>query len=302
MIKTLRFAVSILFALSAVPCAYAQLGLFSKEQRIDFTREWKGERFPDGRPRVSDELLERMKKAKCEISWGVMKELGYKSQIVGGWKVIHPEPRLVGRVVTAVFMPIRPDMNAVINDHGKQEARVGPGQNSWVIDTLQPNDVLVVDVFGKVEDGTFAGDNLGTAIFSKTKTGFVVNGGVRDARGITDIDKNIRVYVRGFHPSAITDVMLMGINVPIRIDNVTIMPGDIVLSDLEGLTFVPPHLAEKVADESELALLSDDWGHKMLREGKYTPGQIDSQWTKTMIEEFNRYAEQQGSKVRRKVE
>jgi len=216
--------------------------------------------------------------------------------------VINPGERLVGRVVTAVFMPIRPDMNAVINDHGKQEARVGPGQNSWVIDTLQPNDVLVVDVFGKVEDGTFAGDNLGTAIFSKTKTGFVVNGGVRDARGITDIDKNIRVYVRGFHPSAITDVMLMGINVPIRIDNVTIMPGDIVLSDLEGLTFVPPHLAEKVADESELALLSDDWGHKMLREGKYTPGQIDSQWTKTMIEEFNRYAEQQGSKVRRKVE
>ena len=288
--------------MSVVPCAHAQLGLFSKEQRIDFTREWKGERFPDGRPRVSDELLERMKKANCEVSWGVMKELGYKSQIVGGWKVIHPEPRLVGRVVTAVFMPIRPDMNAVINDHGKQEGRVGPGQNSWVIDTLQPNDVLVVDMFGKIEDGTFAGDNLGTAIFTKSKTGFVVNGGIRDAEGITDVDPHIRVYVRGFHPSAVADVMLMGINVPIRIDNVTIMPGDIVLSDLEGLTFVPPHLAEKVADESELALLTDDWGHKMLREGKYTPGQIDSQWTKTMIEEFNRYAEQQGSKIRRKVE
>ncbi len=300
--RRLRLLAPVLLTLAAAHCAFGQLGLFSREQRIDFTREWKGERFPDGRPRISDELLERMKKAKCEIAWGVMKELGYKSQIAQNWKIIHPEERLVGRVVTAVFMPIRPDMNAVIDEHGKQEGRVGPNQNSWVIDTLQPNDVLVVDLFGKIDDGTFAGDNLGTAIFTKSKTGFVINGGIRDAEGITDVDPHIRVYVRGFHPSAIADVMLMGINVPIRIDNVTIMPGDVILSDLEGLTFVPPHLAEKVADESELALLTDEWGHKMLREGKYTPGQIDSQWTKAMIDEFNRYAEQQGSKVRRKVE
>jgi regulator of RNase E activity RraA len=281
--------------------AWGQLGMFSKEQRVELTRAWKGERFPDGRPRISDELLARMKKAKCEIAWGVMREAGYDFQIEGGWKAINPNDRLVGRVVTAVFMPVRPDINAVINDHGKKEGRVGSGQNSWIIDTLEPNDVLVVDLFGKIKDGTFAGDNLATSIFAKTGTGFVVNGGVRDARGISEI-KGIRVYVRGFHPSAIVDVMLMGINVPIRIGEVTVMPGDIVLSDPEGLTFVPPHLAEKVADESELALLSDAWGHQMLREGKYTPGQIDSRWTPAMIEEFNRYAEKQGSKVRLKVE
>jgi len=281
--------------------AWGQLGMFSKEQRVELTRAWKGERFPDGRPRISDELLARMKKAKCEIAWGVMREAGYNFQIEGGWKAINPNDRLVGRVVTAVFMPVRPDVNAVINDHGKKEGRVGSGQNSWVIDTLQPNDVLVVDLFGKIKDGTFAGDNLSTSIFAKTGTGFVVNGGVRDAGGISEI-KGIRVYVRGFHPSAIADVMLMGINVPIRIGEVTVMPGDIILSDPEGLTFVPPHLAEKVADESELALLSDAWGHQMLREGKYTPGEIDGRWTPAMIGEFNRYAEKQGSKVRLKVE
>ena len=300
--RLVRVVLPMLLTLAVAPCARAQLGLFSKEQRIEFTREWKGERFPDGRPRISDELLERMKKAKCEIAWGTMKEAGYKSQIEGGWKIIHPSERLVGRVVTAVFMPVRPDMNAVISENGKKEGRVGTGQNSWVIDTLQPNDVLVVDMFGKIEDGTFAGDNLSTSIFAKTGTGFVVNGAVRDAGGISEISDRIRVYVRDFHPSAIADVMLMGINVPIRIGQVTVMPGDVILSDPEGLTFVPPHLAEKVADESELALLTDEWGHKMLREGKYTPGQVDSRWTKTMIEEFNRYAEAQGSKVRRKVE
>lgn len=298
MLKRLQALSVLVLMWGAVPFAHAQLGLFSKEQRVDFTRAWKGERFPDGRPRISDELLERMKKAKCEIAWGVMKEAGYKSQIEGGWRIINPNDRLVGRVVTAVFMPIRPDMNEVIMENGKKEGRVGAGQNSWVIDMLQPNDVLVVDMFGKIEDGTFAGDNLSTSIYAKTKTGFVVNGGVRDAGGISDI-KGIRVYVRDFHPSAIADMMLMGINVPIRIGRVTVMPGDVILSDPEGLTFVPPHMADKVADESEMARLTDEWGHEMLRTGKYGPGEVDAKWSKKMVEEFNRYAESQGSKVRK---
>ena len=301
MLKRLYAVVVLMLFCGAVPAAHAQLGLFSKEQRMDLTRVWKGERFPDGRPRISDELLERMKKAKCEIAWGIMKDAGYKFQIEGGWRIINPNDRLVGRVVTAVFMPIRPDMNDVINEHGKQEGRIGAGRNSWGMDTLQPNDVLVVDMFGKIEDGTFAGDNLATSIYTKTRTGFVVNGGVRDAGGISEI-KGIRVYVRDFHPSAIADMMLMGINVPIRIGRVTVMPGDIILSDLEGLTFVPPHMAEKVADESEMARLTDEWGHEMLRTGKYTPGQVDSKWSKQMVEEFNRFAESRGSKVRRKYE
>jgi regulator of RNase E activity RraA len=279
---------------------WGQLGIWSRESRQEFTREWKGERFPDGRPKISDQLLARMKNVKAEIAWGVMREAGYRFQFEGGWKVIHPEERLVGRVVTAVFLPLRPDVQAVINDFGKKEERIGP-QNSWVIDTLVKDDVLVVDMFGKIKDGPFAGDNLATSIFTKTGTGFVVNGAVRDVGGIADI-KGIKVYVRDFHPSAIHEVTLMGINVPIRIGEVTVMPGDIVLSDPEGLTFIPPHLAEKIADASELAQMQDLWSHEMLRQKRYTPGQIDSQWTAEMIQEFNRWAEKRGAKVRMKVE
>lgn len=275
--------------------------MFTPAQREALTRDWTGERFDDGRPRISDDLLERMKKVKAEIAWEVMRSKGYHFQFEGGWKVIHPAQRLVGRVVTAVFMPLRPDVNAAINDIGRKEGRVGPGQNSWVIDTLRKDDVLVVDLFGKISDGTFAGDRLATSIFAKTGTGFVVNGAVRDVRGISEIE-GIRVYVRDFHPSAIAGVTLMGINVPIRIGGVTVMPGDVVLSDPEGLTFVPPHLAEEIADRSELAILQDEWGHQMLREGRYTPGQIDTRWTPRMVEEFNRWAEARGAKVRMKPE
>src|SRR5579863_3396735 len=256
--------------------AYAQLGMFSKEQRVELTREWNGERFADGRPKVPDALLEQLKTVDAEEAWGVLRGGGYPNQFEGGWKVINPGERLVGRVVTAVFMPLRPDVNAVINEHGKQEERVG-AQNSWVIDILQPGDVLVVDLFGKIQDGTFAGDNLGTAIFAKSHTGLIVDGAIRDVTGMSEI-KGFHVYVRDFDPSALRNVMLMGI------------------------TFIPPQLAEKVASSAEMTHLVDEWGHMMLREGKYTPGEIDRKWTKPMIEEFNRWLEQKGSKRRMKEE
>ena len=271
----------------------AQLGMLSTEGRIELTREWKGERFDNGRPKVPDSLLEDLKTVSAEEAWGVLQEHGYKNQFESGWHVMNPGERLVGRVVTAVFMPLRPDVNAVINERGKQERRIG-AQISWPIDMLQPNDVLVVDLFGKI---TYAGDNLATAIFAKSHTGLIVDGTVRDVTGISEI-KGMRVFVRGVHPSGFHDATLMGINVPIRIGQVTVMPGDIVVSDLEGLTFIPPHLAEKVADSAELTHRRDEWGHQMLREGKYTPGQIDNAWTKQMMELFNRWAEQRGAKVR----
>ena len=268
----------------------AQLGMFSPEQRAALNTEWKGERTPDGRPRVPDAILERMKTVSAEEAWSVLREAKYDRQFEGGWKVIHPGNRLVGRVVTAQFMPMRPDLNAMINKNAQAEKRVGRGQNSWVIDTLQPNDVLVVDLFGKIENGTFAGDNLATSIYTKSKTGLVVNGAVRDLTGISEIAGFIG-YVRDFHPSAIADVTLTGINVPIRLGNVTVLPGDVLLSDPEGLTFIPPHLAEKVVESSERTQARDNWGHQMLREGKYTPGQIDAKWSPDMETEFNAWRE-----------
>jgi regulator of RNase E activity RraA len=281
--------------------ARAQLGTFSNEQRIAITREWKGERFPDGRPKVPDEVLDRLKLTTAEEAWGTLRRLGYHNQFEGNWKTVNVDDpagdRLVGRAVTAVFMPRRPDVDSFIMDMGKKENRVGRGQNSWVIDTLVKRDVMVVDLFGKIKDGTIIGDNLGTSIWTKTGTGLVVDGAVRDVSGLMEI-KGFKIFCRGFDPSAIAEVTLMGINVPVRIGQATVLPGDVVLSDPEGVVFIPAHLAAAVADESELTRLRDEWGHQMLREQKYTPGQIDTQWTPQMIDEFNKWAEAKGSKVR----
>src|SRR5437016_13112410 len=252
------------------PTARAQLGTFSGEQRIQFTPDWHGDRFADGRPRVPESVLVRLRDVTADEAWDILQEAGYRNQFESGWKVINPGQRLVGRVVTAVFLPHRPDVDSVIQTNGKKEARVG-GENSWVIDILQPGDVLVVDLFGKIRYGTFAGDNLSTSIYAKSHNGLIVNGAVRDVSGIQQI-KGFQCYVRGVDPSAIENTMLMGINTPIRIGDVTVMPGDVALGDPEGVTFIPAQLAEKVADDTEMVHQVDEWGHAMLRPGRYTPG------------------------------
>jgi regulator of RNase E activity RraA len=284
----------------AAASAEAQLGMFSKEQRVAVTPEWTGERFPDGRPKVPDSVLDRLAETSAEEAWGTLRGAGYRLQFEGNWKTVNVSAkgkRLVGRAVTAVFVPFRPDLNNYVNEQAKKENRVARGQNSWVIDTLVKRDVMVVDLFGKIKDGTIIGDNLGTSIWTKTGTGLVVDGAVRDVSGLQEIE-GLQIFCRGFDPSGIAEVTLAGMNVPVRIGGVTVIPGDIVLSDPEGIVVIPAHLAEKVADDSELTRLRDTWGHQMLREQKYTPGQIDTMWTPQMIEEFNKWAEAKGSKVR----
>ncbi len=294
---TSRFAaILLLIILAPVIPAYAQLDLFSKDQRIEFTPEWHGDRFPDGRPNVPDSVLARLKDVTADEAWDVLQDAHYGNQFEGGWKVINPGQRLVGRVVTAVFMPSRPDVDSVIRANGTKENRIGD-ENSWIIDILKPGDVLVVDLFGKIRYGTIIGDNLATAIYSKSHNGLIVNGAIRDVTGIQEMP-GFQVYTRGFDPSALEHVMLTGINVPIRIGDVTVMPGDIAIGDPEGVTFVPPQLAEKLADETEMDHMIDEWGHTMLRQGKYTPGQIDEKWTPKMVEEFNAWLEKKGSKLR----
>lgn len=291
-----RIAILLSGALAGAGAAQAQLDLFSKEQRIEFTPEWKGERFADGRPNVTDAVLSRLKNVTADEAWDVLQGAGFRNQFEGGWRVINPAERLVGRVVTAVFMPRRPDFDNVIKANGRREQRIGD-ENSWIIDILKPGDVLVVDLFGKVRYGTIIGDNLATAIYSKSHNGLIVNGAVRDVTGIQEM-QGFQIYTRGVDPSALENVMLTGINVPIRIGDVTVMPGDIAIGDAEGVTFVPPQLAEKMADETEMDHMVDEWGHMMLREGKYTPGQIDAKWTTKMVDEFNAWLEKKGSKLR----
>jgi 4-hydroxy-4-methyl-2-oxoglutarate aldolase len=262
----------------------AQQVTLTPDQIKGYTPEWKGERSPDGRPKVADKFLTRLKNVRLEEAWGILRNKGYQNQFEGDWTVLDPGSVMVGRVVTAQYMPLRPDVDKIIKDKGKSEGRIG-APNSWPIDVLKSGDVYVADSYGKIIDGTLIGDNLGNAIYAKSNNGVIFYGSVRDAEGLEEI-KGFNAWIKGYDPSYIQQMMLAGINVPIRIGRATVLPGDVALARKGGVVFIPAHLVEEVVINAEFISLRDAFGHQRLREGKYTPGQIDTQWTDEIKKDF----------------
>jgi len=258
--------------------------VFNTPERITaLTPRWTGERSSDGRPRVSEDLLERMKEVTNDEAWGVLEKThGYNYQFEGEWFATQPDVILTGRVVTAQMIPLRPDLHEVVQGIGTGEGRSG-GQNTWVIDQLEWGDILVVDIFGKIHDGTFIGDNLATAARRRTGTGMIIDGGIRDYQRVVELD-DFAVFCRGIDPTAIAEATLVGVNIPIKIGNAVVMPGDIVLGTPTGITFVPPHLVQEVVETSENVRQRDVFGKQRLAEGAYSSGDIDVPVWATQIE------------------
>ena len=288
---------NLLFALffSILYAGNAQQVTLTPDQIKSITPEWKGERFEDGRPKVSDKLLERLKTVHLEEAWGILRNKGYQNQFEGDWMVEHTDSVMTGRVVTAQYMPLRPDLDKVIKETGKTEKRIG-ATNSWPIDVLKNGDVYVADSYGKLADGTLIGDNLGNSIYAKSHRGVIFYGSVRDVEGLDDI-KGFNSWTKGNDPSYIQQMMLAGINVPIRIGRATVLPGDAVLAKKYGVVFIPAHLLEEVVINAEFIALKDAFGHQRLIEGKYTPGQIDTQWTEEIKKDFLQWIKDNPSKV-----
>lgn len=275
------FLTSLLSLLLSIPLSAQTI---PRDLLIKYTSAWEGERYDDGRPKVPDRLLERAKNISIEEAWGALRNEGYENQFEGNWKMIHEDVPVVGRALTAQYMPTRPDVAEAIKAQGEADGRIG-ASNSWPIDELQMGDVYVADGYGKIVDGTLIGDNLGNSIYAKSGNGVVFDGSLRDLGGLQQIE-GFNAFVRGWDPSFIKDMMLSGLNAPIRIGRATVLPGDVVLAKREGVVFIPAHLAEKVITNAEFVALKDQYGHQMLREGKYTPGQIDTRWTDEIKQNF----------------
>ncbi len=286
-LKSAIICIGIVFTVSA------QEGFFNRQEVMKYTPEWKGQRFADGRPKVPDTILDRMKAVTLEEAWATLREAGYNHQYEDGWLAIHPDKVLVGRALTAEWMPGRPDVQRVVEEQGRNDQRIG-GQNAWPVDMLQPRDVYVCDHFRLKKDGPSIGDNVGNAIYARTGNGIVYNGAVRDIEGLEELP-NFISYVRSYDPShhfgslasgPRLNSTMVGINCPIRMGGVMVMPGDVVLGKDGGVIFIPPQLAEKVVKDSELTRLRDIFGHQRLRERKYTAGQIDARWSPAIETDF----------------
>ena len=311
---TKRFAMMASGAiLLLAPLAQAQLYSVTKEQLVDLTKQWQGERFADGRPKVPDSLIERAKGMSAEEVWsgwnaapagggqgaGGGRGAGggggpaWRNQYEDGWQILHPKTRLVGRAFTVQFMPSRPDLDAVVNAKGRIS-------NQTAIDMLQPGDVLDVDLFGKGENGTIVGDNLFYYVMKATKnSGMVIDGAIRDLTGIQDMP--MPAYFRKTHPTAIGNVTITGINIPVRIGNATVMPGDMVFGDAEGVYFVPPQFVERIVDAADEVHIHDEWTRKKFDEGKYKSSEIySSPRDPALRQEYEEYKKKRLAEIRKK--
>lgn len=293
-----------LLLLAAWQPLHAQFVQASRDELLALTSEWKGERFPDGRPKVSDDILRRMKAVTIEEAWAVIQGAGYRYQIAEGWgEIINRDSVLVGRAFTTTFMPGRPDVWRAIDSMGKKEGRLS--QNVWAVEQLSKGDVYVADQFGAKRNGPTIGDRVGTAIYTRTGNGIVYDGALRDVEGLKEMG-GFTSYFSSYDPSYHNPgnaqgrdltTMIVGINKPTRIRTVTVMPGDVVLGKMGVVIFIPPHLAEKVVQSSELVRLEDMFGQLRIREGKYTAGQIDARWADNIQKDFTQWLKDNVNKL-----
>ena len=260
----------------------------NKEDILQMTAKWEGDRFENGRPKVPDDIIKRMKHVALEEAWGVCWGNGYKYQFQDEWKVIPEGEVLVGRAVTGVMVPQRPDLHETLLEYGqKEEGRAG-FFNSWVIETLVEDDVMVIDMFDKIFQGTYSGGNLSNAIAARGGRGQVLWCGIRDVQQVKDIDGLVTFY-RGNDPTGIGDVTLTGINVPCRIGKAICMPGDVVLGTIAGILFIPPHLAEECCIRAERTQLRETFQFQRIHEGVYNSHEMDSAWSSEIEADFHEW-------------
>lgn len=267
----------------------------TREEIIAMTPEWTGERFEDGRPRVADKYLDALYGMTLEELWKPIFVKGYESQFIA-MKSLHPEfkedgtvnRKLVGRAVTAMYAPVRPDYKEAMNAMARAKGLSGT-PNQWVIDSLTDRDVIVIDMFDKVYKGTFLGGNLTTAIHQKTGNGgAVIWGGIRDIEQMHRVP-DVQVYYRGIDPTPIRDFVMTGMNCPVRLgddrDAAICLPGDVVYGCSGGVLFIPPQLVVDVVDGGAKTQVKDLFGFEMISQNRFTTAQIDKNtWSEEMLD------------------
>ncbi|MFA5245872.1 MAG: hypothetical protein WC380_11270 [Pedobacter sp.] len=250
----------------------AQLYNFTEEQMKSYTKENPYSRFPGGRPMIPAAILDTIRKMDIQV----VEAIGslpreYTNQYEDGWKSLIPGKKLVGRAFTVQFMPSRPDLVAGMQAEADKNNFTGLN-NRTTIDMLQKDDLVIVDLYGKVQGGTYVGDKLSYYIWKTTGTGLIVDGGIYLTENIQQ--SGMQAFYRGTYPGALSNATVSGINVPIRIGKAVIMPGDLVIGDQDGILAIPPQFVPKLIANVTRDRRRDFWMKRAFDLGKYKSSDI----------------------------
>lgn len=257
-----------------------------KEDIIEMTSKWTGERLLDGRPKVSDEDLNELRKLTLEEIWQPLYNAGFLNQFEEKLYRLHDDIKLVGRAVTCAYIPSRPDLEETVRCMGEREGRKGLS-NQWVVDSLYEGDIIVADMFDKIYEGTFLGGNLSTAIKNRSVTGgAIIWGGIRDLEQIKKID-GLQIYYRGVDPTPIKNFVMNGFNTPVKIGRAVCLPGDVVFGYGGGVIFIPSYMVKTVIEEAKKSHVKDIFAFDMIKKGVYTSADVDIDiWPISMLDEL----------------
>jgi regulator of RNase E activity RraA len=246
---------------------------------------------------VSDAQLQRLRDLPLEAVWGALQGRRYVRSFEGGFQQTVPNAKVVGRAVTMRYLPVRPDLMEAVQTLAKEgdwdyQYNVRAGED------LKPNDVVVVELGGMVDRATFLGDVTALGMQAAGALGIIIDGGIRDLSELTMM-KEIPIFYRGAHASAMADQVGVQWNGPIRLGGITVLPGDIIVADAEGVQIVPPQLVADVISSAEDTVYTENFKREMMRSKKYRARDIYptlSPELKKLFEEWQKTHKKEGVK------
>jgi regulator of RNase E activity RraA len=216
---------------------------------------------------VTDAQLQRLRDLPLEAVWGALQGKRFVRTFEGGFQQTIPGTKIVGRAVTMRYLPVRPDLMEAVQTLAK-EGNWDYQYNVRAGEDLKPGDVVVVELGGMVDRATFLGDVTALGMQAAGAAGVIIDGGVRDLSELM-VMKDIPMLYRGAHASAMADQVGVQWNGPIRLGGITVLPGDIVVADAEGVQVVPPQLVAGVISAAEDTVYVENFKREMMRSKKY---------------------------------
>ena len=216
---------------------------------------------------VTDAQMQRLRELPLEALWGALQSRRYLRSFEGNFQLTVPNPKIVGRAVTMRYLPVRPDLVEAVQTLAKEgdwdyQYNVRAGED------LKPGDVVVVELGGMVDRATFLGDVTGLGMAVAGARGVIVDGGIRDLSEFIPM-KDLPILYRGSHASAMADQVGVEWNGPIRLGGITVLPGDIIVADAEGVLAVPPQLVADVIKDAEETVYTENFKRELMRSRKY---------------------------------
>ena len=216
---------------------------------------------------VTDAQLQRLRDLPLEAIWGALQRRQYVRSFEGGFQQTVPNAKFVGRAVTMRYLPVRPDVMEAVRTLAKE----GDWDHQYNVragEDLKKGDVVVVELGGMVDRATFLGDVTALGMQRAGAQGVIIDGGLRDLAELA-LMKDIPMLYRGAHASAMADQVGVQWNGPIRLGGITVLPGDIVVADIEGVQIIPPQLVADVIKDAEDTVYTENFKREMMRSGKY---------------------------------